>query len=155
MPLSCHEKPLLIVVAAAIVRHDGAILLAQRPEGKAMAGLWELPGGKIEPGESPEYALARELHEELGLVVDPYLLQPLAFASHEYETFRLLMPVFAVEHWQGTPTPQEGQAIAFVPAARLKDYPAPAADLPLFDRLADWVRARGFGGMGGAQHAPT
>jgi 8-oxo-dGTP diphosphatase len=141
---SAPSKHLLVVVAAAIVRQDGAILLARRPEGKSMAGLWELPGGKIEPGESPEHALARELYEELGVVVDPHLFETLTFASHAYERFHLLMPVYGVTEWQGEITPKEQQQIAFVAPDKLKDYPAPPADIPLFERLLAWSRARGW-----------
>lgn len=143
--MSSHlSKPLLIVVAAAIVRQDGAILLARRPEGKPMAGLWELPGGKIEPGESPEQALARELYEEVGIVIDVHLLETLTFASHGEGAYHLLMPVFGVTHWQGEPKAREGQELAFVSPDRLKDYPAPAADIPLFERLLKWSLGRGW-----------
>lgn len=126
----------LTVVAAAIYNSDGDILLAQRPPGKAMAGLWEFPGGKLESGETPEVALARELEEELGLNVDPKTLIPSNFTSHTYEDFHLLMPLFTCSQWSGEPTPREGQRLAWVKPANLHDYPAPAADLPLFDFLA-------------------
>lgn len=124
---------LVHVVAAALVNGDGQILLAQRPEGKAMAGLWEFPGGKIEPGETPEAALARELREELQIVVDPNLLKPLTFASHAYESFHLLMPLYLLKDWVGSPEPTEGQSLAWVAPQDLRTYPAPEADLPLFD----------------------
>ncbi len=127
---------ILHVAAAALINHQGEILLAQRPEGKAMAGLWEFPGGKIEPGETPEHALARELHEELQITVDPGDLQPLTFASHSYDSFHLLMPLFALKHWAGSPEPAEGQRLNWVALQDLHNYPAPAADVPLFDFLA-------------------
>ncbi|MEM7768043.1 MAG: (deoxy)nucleoside triphosphate pyrophosphohydrolase [Pseudomonadota bacterium] len=127
---------MLLVVAAALIDPGGRILLAQRPAGKAMAGLWEFPGGKIDPGETPETALARELAEELAITVEPAELTPLTFASHAYTDFHLLMPLYACRNWQGTPTPAEGQSLAWVPPAELETYPAPAADIPLFRDLA-------------------
>ena len=126
----------LLVVAAALYNKKGEILLAQRPDGKSMAGLWEFPGGKLEAGETPEAALARELEEELGIVADPLAFEPITFASHAYETFHLLMPLYALYEWQGALIPREGQAIEWVKPDRLFDYPAPPADLPLFDVLA-------------------
>lgn len=125
----------VLVVAAALIDKDGQILLAQRPKGKSMAGLWEFPGGKIDPGETPETALARELHEELGIVCDANDLRPITFASHSYEDFHLLMPLYALHTWRGSPTPVEGQKLEWVSPDRLQDYPAPAADVPLFDEL--------------------
>jgi len=127
----------LTVVAAAIYNSDGDILLAQRPLGKSMAGLWEFPGGKLEPGETPEAALTRELDEELGLKIEEKHLIPSNFTSHAYKDFHLLMPLFACSQWTGTPIPREGQRLAWVKPAKLHDYPAPAADLPLFDYLAN------------------
>lgn len=134
---------LVLVVAAAIYNEAGEILLAQRPEGKSMAGLWELPGGKLEPGETPEAALARELKEELSIMVNPDLLKPITFASHAYESFHLLMPIFACQVWDGDIEPREGQEIAWVSPDNLKSYPAPEADLPLFETLAarNWSNA--------------
>lgn len=123
------------VVAAAIYNPDGEILLARRPEGKAMAGLWEFPGGKIESGERPEQALSRELHEELAITVSEEDLFPLTFASHTYESFHLFMPLYGVRKWIGSPRPIEGQALAWVAPQDLHGYPAPAADIPLFDAL--------------------
>lgn len=131
------DKPLLLVSAAALVDADGRVLLTQRPEGKAMAGLWEFPGGKVAPGETPEHALVRELKEELGIDIRRSCLAPIAFASHDYEDFHLLMPLFACRVWQGELTPQEGQAIKWVRPARLGDYPMPPADEPLIALLRD------------------
>ena len=123
------------VVAAALIDPAGKILLAQRPEGKAMAGLWEFPGGKIEPGERPEQALTRELNEELSITVSESDLIPLTFASHTYEKFHLSMPLYAIHKWRGTPLPNEGQKLEWVVIGDLHSYPAPAADIPLFDFL--------------------
>lgn len=119
------------VVAVALIKDDGAILLTQRPEGKAMAGLWEFPGGKLEEGETPEHALIRELQEELGISVNPSALHPLTFASHTYDSFHLLMPVYTCKKWSGTLSPQENQAMAWVMPDQLANYPMPEADLPL------------------------
>lgn len=124
------------VVAAALFDTDGKILLAKRPEGKAMAGLWEFPGGKIEANERPEQALARELEEELAITVSESDLFPLTFASHAYESFHLFMPLFGLKRWNGEPRPREGQDLAWVATQDLHKYPAPAADIPLFDVLA-------------------
>lgn len=127
----------VLVVAAALFNERGQVLMAQRPEGKSMAGLWEFPGGKIDPGETPEVALARELREELTLICKPDDFQPITFASHSYEDFHLLMPLYGLNTWRGTPTPVEGQTLEWVDIARLHDYPAPAADVPLFDDLIE------------------
>ncbi|WP_291199709.1 (deoxy)nucleoside triphosphate pyrophosphohydrolase [Hyphomonas sp.] len=129
-------KPVLLVVAAALFDAGGRILLAQRPEGKQLAGLWEFPGGKLEPGEAPEAALVRELEEELSITVNESSLEPLTFASFAYPDFHLIMPLYGCKEWSGFLRPREGQAIAWVEASRLRDYPAPPADLPLFDWLA-------------------
>ena len=126
----------LLVVAAALFDLQGRVLLAQRPPGKSLAGLWEFPGGKLEPGETPEAALARELEEELSISVNESQLQPLTFASFAYPDFHLLMPLYGCETWTGDIRPREGQAIAWVETSRLRGYPAPPADLPLFDWLA-------------------
>jgi 8-oxo-dGTP diphosphatase len=128
--------PLILVVAVVLTRADGRVLLARRPEGKAMAGLWELPGGKLEAGERPEAALIRELREELAVELEHGDLEPWGFASHGYETFHLLMPVYRCRRWKGAIEPQEGQGLAWVHPANLESYPAPAADIPLFRRLA-------------------
>jgi 8-oxo-dGTP diphosphatase len=128
-------KPMLLVVAAALFDEAGRILLAQRPEGKQLAGLWEFPGGKLEPGETPEAALVRELEEELSIRVNESTLEPLTFASFTYPTFHLLMPLYGCKKWSGSIQPREGQAVAWVETSRLRDYPAPPADLPLFDWL--------------------
>lgn len=130
---------LVLVSAVALIDPDGRILLAQRPEGKSMAGLWEFPGGKVEPGETPEQALIRELHEELGIDTWQSCLAPLTFASHSYEKFHLLMPLFACRKWNGTPESREGQALKWVRANQLKDYPMPPADIPLIPILRDWL----------------
>lgn len=129
----------LLVSAAALIDPDGRVLLAQRPEGKSMAGLWEFPGGKVEPGETPEAALIRELQEELGIDTWASCLAPLTFASHSYAEFHLLMPVFACRKWEGIPVSREGQKLAWVRAANLRDYPMPPADIPLIPILRDWL----------------
>ncbi|MEO1680871.1 MAG: (deoxy)nucleoside triphosphate pyrophosphohydrolase [Pseudomonadota bacterium] len=129
----------VLVAAVALVDADGRVLLARRPEGKSMAGLWEFPGGKVEPGETPEAALIRELEEELGIGTWESCLAPLTFASHGYETFHLLMPLFACRKWTGTPRAREGQALAWVRPSALRDYPMPPADLPLIPVLRDWL----------------
>ena len=129
----------VLVSAVALIDVDGRVLLAQRPEGKSLAGLWEFPGGKVEPGESPEAALIRELHEELGIDTWKSCLAPLTFASHAYEEFHLLMPVFACRKWQGVPHAKEGQKLAWVRARDLRDYPMPPADLPLIPVLREWL----------------
>ena len=129
----------VLVSAVALVDPDGRVLLAQRPEGKSMAGLWEFPGGKIEPGETPEHALIRELQEELGIDTWASCLAPLTFASHSYDTFHLLMPLFICRKWNGTPTPREGQVLTWVRAKDLRDYPMPAADIPVIPILRDWI----------------
>ncbi len=128
---------LVLVAAVALVDVDGRVLIAQRPEGKAMAGLWEFPGGKVDAGETPEDALIRELHEELGIDVTTSCLAPLTFASHRYEDFHLLMPLYVCRRWAGTVTGREGQALAWVKPVRLRDYPMPPADLPLIPILRD------------------
>ena len=129
----------VLVAAVALVDADGRVLLAQRPEGKRMAGLWEFPGGKVEHPETPEAALMRELHEELGIDTWESCLAPLTFASHTYDDFHLLMPLFVCRKWQGTPEGREGQRLAWARPARLRDYPMPPADLPLIAHLRDWL----------------
>ena len=130
---------IVLVSAVALIDADGRVLLAQRPEGKSMAGLWEFPGGKVEAGETPEAALIRELKEELGIDTWQSCLAPLTFASHAYADFHLLMQLFACRKWQGTATPREGQTLAWVRPAALRDYPMPPADLPLIPILRDWL----------------
>ena len=127
----------LLVSAVALIDVDGRVLLAQRPEGKSMAGLGEFPGGKVEPGETPEAALVRELNEELGIDTWESCLAPLTFASHSYDDFHLLMPVFACRKWNGIVSPQEGQELAWVAPNRMRDYPMPPADVPLVAMLRD------------------
>ncbi len=127
----------LLVVAVALVDRDGRVLLAQRPEGKAMAGLWEFPGGKVDQGEQPEQALIRELKEELGINTETSCLAPLSFASHSYEDFHLLMPLWVCRKWDGIAQPREGQVLKWVKPAALRDYPMPAADLPLIPVLQE------------------
>jgi 8-oxo-dGTP diphosphatase len=126
---------LVLVAACALVDADGRVLLAQRPAGKPMAGLWEFPGGKVESGERPEDTLIRELREELSLVVQEPCLAPLTFASHAYPDFHLLMPLYVCRRWEGTPIAQEGQTLAWVRPNRLRDYPMPPADEPLISHL--------------------
>lgn len=128
---------MVLVVACALVDADGRILLAQRPEGKALAGLWEFPGGKLEIGERPEDALIRELKEELGITVKHACLAPLTFASHAYDDFHLLMPLYVCRRWEGDVTGREGQALAWVRPQKLRDYPMPPADAPLIPHLLD------------------
>jgi 8-oxo-dGTP diphosphatase len=127
----------VLVAAVALVDTDGRVLLARRPEGKSMAGLWEFPGGKVEPGETPEAALIRELAEELGIDVKASCLAPLTFASHGYENFHLLMPLYVCRRWTGTPHAREGQELAWVAPLRLGQYPMPPADKPLIPMLQD------------------
>ncbi len=131
--------PLLLVAACALIDIDGRVLLARRPEGKKMAGLWEFPGGKLNPGETPEAALIRELKEELGIDVTAACLAPFAFASHAYEKFHLLMPLYLCRRWKGTPTSREGQALAWVRPQKLAEYEMPAADKPLIPLLRDFL----------------
>lgn len=126
---------LVLVAACALIDADGRVLIAQRPPGKPMAGLWEFPGGKIEPSERPEQTLIRELKEELGIVVKEACLAPLTFASHAYPDFHLLMPLYVCRRWEGTVTPLEGQTIAWVRPNRLRDYEMPPADVPLISHL--------------------
>ena len=131
------DRPIVLVVAVALVDADGRVLIAQRPEGKSMAGLWEFPGGKVDAGETPEAALVRELAEELGIDIRASCLAPIAFASHGYDDFHLLMPLYVCRVWKGTPSPREGQALKWVRAARLGDYALPPADIPLVAQLQD------------------
>ncbi len=131
------ELPLLLVAAAALVDVDGRVLVQQRPEGKAMAGLWEFPGGKVEGGENLEETLIRELKEELDIDVTEACLAPFTFASHAYEDFRLLMPLFVCRVWDGTPRSLEGQAIQWIRPMRMGDLPMPPADRPLVAMLRD------------------
>jgi 8-oxo-dGTP diphosphatase len=128
---------LLLVVAAALVDADSRVLIAQRPAGKQLAGLWEFPGGKLDPGERPEAALIRELREELGVEVKEPCLAPLTFASHAYDDFHLLMPLYICRRWEGMVASREGQALKWTPARQLRDYPMPPADEPLIPALID------------------
>lgn len=130
-------KPLLLVAACALIDADNRVLIAQRPPGKPMAGLWEFPGGKVEPGETPEETLVRELHEELGVDTQIPCLAPLTFASHPYERFHLLMPLFVCRRFSGVAVGREGQALKWVRPKRLRDYPMPPADAPLIPFLID------------------
>ena len=129
--------PTVLVVAAALIDADGRVLIAQRPEGKALAGLWEFPGGKIESGERPEQALIRELHEELGIDVNAACLAPFVFTSHAYESFHLLMPLYLLRRWSGTVQRREHAALKWVKPDQLRDYPMPPADEPLVAWLRD------------------
>jgi 8-oxo-dGTP diphosphatase len=130
---------ILLVAAVALIDADGRVLLAQRPEGKSLAGLWEFPGGKVEPGETPETALIRELNEELGIETWASCLAPLFFASHTYPEFHLLMPLFACRRWDGAARAREGQTLAWVHGKDLRNYPMPPADIPLIPLLRDWI----------------
>ncbi|MEM1362303.1 MAG: (deoxy)nucleoside triphosphate pyrophosphohydrolase [Pseudomonadota bacterium] len=128
---------LVLVAAVALVDIDGRVLLSQRPEGKSMAGLWEFPGGKVEAGETPEAALIREMQEELGIDSWQSCLAPLSFASHGYEEFHLLMPLFVCRKWEGIPQPKEGQTLAWVKPSQFGHYPMPPADVPLIPILRE------------------
>jgi 8-oxo-dGTP diphosphatase len=136
-PLGSEPLPLLLVAACALVDADGRVLLSQRPEGKTLAGLWEFPGGKVDPGETPEQALVRELQEELGIETKIACLAPLTFASHTYETFHLLMPLYLCRRFWGTPGPREGQKLKWVRPRDMRAYPMPPADEPLISHLMD------------------
>ncbi len=129
----------ILVAAVALIDQDGRVLLAQRPNGKSMAGLWEFPGGKVEVGETPEAALIRELEEELEINTWKSCLAPLTFASHAYEDFHLLMPLFACRKWEGMPQPRENQTLKWVHKQELRSYDMPAADVPLIPILYDWL----------------
>jgi len=126
-----------LVVACALIDTDRRVLIAQRPQGKTLAGLWEFPGGKVEPGERPEATLIRELHEEIGITVREACLAPLTFASHAYEDFDLLMPLYICRRWEGDVVAREGQNLAWVRANKLRNYAMPPADLPLIPHLID------------------
>lgn len=128
---------LVLVVACALVDADGRVLIAERPEGKSMAGLWEFPGGKVEPGETPESSLIRELQEELGIVTQAACLAPLTFVSHAYQDFHLLMPLYVCRRFEGIARPREGQRLKWVRPASLRDYPMPPADAPIIPFLID------------------
>jgi 8-oxo-dGTP diphosphatase len=130
-------RPIVLVAAVALIDPDGRVLLAQRPEGKHLAGLWEFPGGKVHPGETPEAALIRELDEELGIDVVTSCLAPFTFASHAYPEFHLLMPLYVCRKWSGIATAREGQQLKWVRPAQLGDYPMPPADKPLVAMLRD------------------
>ena len=129
----------VLVSAVALIDRDGRVLLAQRPEGKSRAGLWEFPGGKVEGGETPEAALVRELYEELGIETWNSCLAPLTFASHTYDDFHLLMPLFACRKWNGIVQPKEGQTLKWVYPKDFSNYPMPPADIPLIPILRDWL----------------
>jgi 8-oxo-dGTP diphosphatase len=131
------SRPILLVAAAALIDADNRVLITRRPPGRPMAGLWEFPGGKVEAGETPESALRRELAEELGIDVCPTCLSPLTFASHAYENFHLLMPLYLCRQWDGAVRAREGQEIAWVRASKLSRYPMPPADEPLIAPLCD------------------
>ena len=133
------ERKIVLVTACALIDTDNRILLAQRPEGKSLAGLWEFPGGKVEAGETPEACLIRELQEELGITVSNACLAPFVFASHGYESFHLLMPLYLVRRWDGVVEAKEHSALAWVKPAKLGDYPMPPADAPLVAWLRDLI----------------
>ncbi len=130
------SKPILLVSAAVLLDAEGQVLIASRPPGKKLAGLWEFPGGKVEPGETPEQTVAREFFEELGLTLDQTQLRPLTFASHAYDEFHLMMPLFACSVWSGTPHPKEGQQLAFVKPSEFATYNFVPADIPLLPVIA-------------------
>ncbi len=131
------DRPIVLVAAAALIDVDGRVLICQRPEGKSLAGLWEFPGGKVEKGETPEECLIRELHEELGITVAQACLAPFVFASHTYEKFHLLMPLYLLRRWEGLVTAKEHKAMAWVKPDKLSDYEMPPADIPLVAWLRD------------------
>ncbi len=133
------DKPMVLVTAVALIDSDGRILIAQRPPGKSLAGLWEFPGGKVDAGETPEGALVRELREELGIEVEEACLGPFTFASHSYAKFHLLMPLYLCRVWQGTPEAREGQVLKWVRVGQLDDHPMPPADKPLVAMLRDFL----------------
>jgi 8-oxo-dGTP diphosphatase len=137
--MSAPTAKIVLVAACALIDEDGRVLLTRRPEGKPMAGLWEFPGGKVDEDETPEAALIRELREELGIVVLARCLAPLTFASHAYETFHLLMPLYVCRRWEGEIEPLEGQEIAWVRSQKLQSYEMPPADIPLIPILQDWL----------------
>ncbi len=139
MPTTEAEPSLVLVAAAALVDADGRVLIARRPHGRSMGGLWEFPGGKVERGETPETALIRELREELGVDVGAHCLAPFAFASHRYPDFHLLMPLYVCRMWTGTARPREGQALEWVRPPRLGNYEMPPADRPLVAMLRDYL----------------
>ena len=136
-PVASDGFRILLVAAVALIDRDDRVLLAQRPPGKSLAGLWEFPGGKVDPGETPEAALIRELKEELAVDTAESCLAPFTFASHSYDDFHLLMPLYVCRVWQGMPTPQEGQKLAWVRPNRMVEYPMPPADKPLVAMLRD------------------
>ena len=138
-PTRSSDLPIVLVSAAVLIDPDSRIFIAQRPEGKSMAGLWEFPGGKVQNGETPEFALMRELEEELGIETRPTCFTPIAFASHTYDDFHLLMPLYACRMWRGVPKGQEGQAVKWVRLNDLKNYPMPEADIPLLAQLRDYL----------------
>jgi 8-oxo-dGTP diphosphatase len=137
--MAYHSIKIVLVAACALIDTDGRVLIAERPVGRSMAGLWEFPGGKVEAGETPEATLIRELKEELGIRVKEECLAPLTFASHAYPDFHLLMPLYVCRRWEGIVAPQEGQTIAWVRPNRLKDYPMPPADIPLIAHLSSLI----------------
>ena len=139
MPADRPDHNILLVVACALIDEDGRVLLAKRPQGQSFAGLWEFPGGMVEPGERPEDAVIRDLNEELGIDISDSCLAPLAFASHSYETFHLLMPLFVCRTWEGEISPQDGQELAWVRPLRMADYEMPPADIPLRAMLRDFL----------------
>ncbi len=133
------DLPIVLVSAVALVDSDGRVLLAQRPEGKSMAGLWEFPGGKVDAGETPEFALMRELEEELGIETRPTCYSPIAFASHSYDDFHLLMPLFVCRTWRGEVEAKEHQALKWVKPTDMYEYSMPEADIPLIAALRDML----------------
>ncbi|MXV44075.1 NUDIX domain-containing protein [Saccharibacter sp. 17.LH.SD] len=140
MPTPFRSRTLLVSAGVLVSKENGAVLLAQRPEGKPLAGYWEFPGGKVEPTESPEAALIRELNEEIGITVSPNNLEPFTFVSEDCSTFHLLMPIYIIRHWEGEPVGREKQTLRWAPLDTLHSYSMPKPDLPLIPKLQQYLK---------------